>query len=309
MGFKQMGQLNHRVRPWINKQKREPSFYTVHTDYLKGNGRVQQWGGWGRKIRTLRPAWVKWRKLVSTGKGHKQQPAKQTQASPTPQNTLRSWAWWCTPLIPALGRQRQEDFWVRGQPGLQSEFQDSQGYTENLCLGKTKNKPTKQKPKYFTSKSSWPWSNNSFLSMTLKAPMIPDPCPIKKWQDWSLKEKTQQRETPAHLSCKPEASPYRPTTLRSHKWWYTCVCRNSYHKLGDWDRRIAQKHASQQAWSPQHSSRWRDILRQHTNKYIVIIFYFYYLYMLHPDHSSLPLLLPVPPQPLFSPRSTLPQFL
>ena len=31
-------------------------------------------------------------------------------------------------LIPALGRQRQADFWVRGQPGLQSEYQDSQGY-------------------------------------------------------------------------------------------------------------------------------------------------------------------------------------
>jgi hypothetical protein len=26
--------------------------------------------------------------------------------------------------------QRQADFWVPGQPGLQSEFQDSQGYTE-----------------------------------------------------------------------------------------------------------------------------------------------------------------------------------
>ena len=43
------------------------------------------------------------------------------------------------PLIPALGRQRQVDFWVRGQPGLQSEFQDSQGYTEKPCLEKTKN--------------------------------------------------------------------------------------------------------------------------------------------------------------------------
>jgi hypothetical protein len=40
--------------------------------------------------------------------------------------------WWHTPLIPALGRQA--DFWVRGQPGLQSEFQDSQGYTEKPCL-------------------------------------------------------------------------------------------------------------------------------------------------------------------------------
>jgi hypothetical protein len=27
-------------------------------------------------------------------------------------------AWWCTPLIPALWRQRQADFWVQGQPGL-----------------------------------------------------------------------------------------------------------------------------------------------------------------------------------------------
>jgi hypothetical protein len=47
-----------------------------------------------------------------------------------------SWAWWCTPLIPALGRQRQADFWVRAQPGLQSEFQDSQGYTEKHYLEK-----------------------------------------------------------------------------------------------------------------------------------------------------------------------------
>ena len=42
------------------------------------------------------------------------------------------------PLIPALGRQA--DFWVRGQPGLQREFQDSQGYTEKPCLEKTKKK-------------------------------------------------------------------------------------------------------------------------------------------------------------------------
>jgi hypothetical protein len=46
--------------------------------------------------------------------------------------------WWRTPLIPALGRQRQVDFWVRGQPGLQSGFQDSQGYTEKPCLKKQK---------------------------------------------------------------------------------------------------------------------------------------------------------------------------
>ena len=44
--------------------------------------------------------------------------------------------WWCMPVIPALGRQRQVDFWVRGQPGLHSEFQERQGYTEKPCLKK-----------------------------------------------------------------------------------------------------------------------------------------------------------------------------
>ena len=47
-------------------------------------------------------------------------------------------AWWGTPLTPALGRQRQADFWDRGQPGRQSEFQDSQGNTEKPCLKKKK---------------------------------------------------------------------------------------------------------------------------------------------------------------------------
>jgi hypothetical protein len=55
-----------------------------------------------------------------------------------------SQTWWCTPLIPALGRQRQVDFWVLGQPGLQSEFQDSQGYTGKPCLEKPKTKPKQQ---------------------------------------------------------------------------------------------------------------------------------------------------------------------
>jgi hypothetical protein len=57
--------------------------------------------------------------------------------------------WWRTPLIPALGRQRQVNFWVRGQPGLQSEFQDSQGYTEKPCLEKPKKKKKKKEWYYF----------------------------------------------------------------------------------------------------------------------------------------------------------------
>ena len=55
------------------------------------------------------------------------------------------------PLIPALRSQRQADFLVQGQPGLQSEFQDSHRYTGKPCLEKqqqqqqniNKNKQTK----------------------------------------------------------------------------------------------------------------------------------------------------------------------
>ena len=45
--------------------------------------------------------------------------------------------------------QRQADFW--GQPGLQIEFQDSQGYTEKPCLEKKpnpKNQTNKQTKKF-----------------------------------------------------------------------------------------------------------------------------------------------------------------
>jgi hypothetical protein len=60
----------------------------------------------------------------------------------------RAGQWWCTPLIPAFGRQRQTDLCVRGQPGLQSEFQDSQDYTGKLCIEKIK-KPDQKKKKRF----------------------------------------------------------------------------------------------------------------------------------------------------------------
>ena len=50
------------------------------------------------------------------------------------------------------GRQRQTDFWVQGQPGLQSEFQDSQGYTEKPCLAKTKSKNKQTKKQTTTTK-------------------------------------------------------------------------------------------------------------------------------------------------------------
>ena len=43
------------------------------------------------------------------------------------------------PLIPALQEaEAGGSLSVRGQPGVQSEFQDSQGYTEKTCPGKKK---------------------------------------------------------------------------------------------------------------------------------------------------------------------------
>ena len=39
------------------------------------------------------------------------------------------------------------DFWVQDQPGLHSEFQDNQGYTEKPCLKKKKKKKRKKEKK------------------------------------------------------------------------------------------------------------------------------------------------------------------
>jgi hypothetical protein len=73
--------------------------------------------------------------------------------------------WWLTPLIPALGRQRQVDFWVWGQPGLQSEFQDSQGYTEKPCR-KKQNKTNKQ-TLLFIFREFFVVVNDGFISESL----------------------------------------------------------------------------------------------------------------------------------------------
>ena len=43
--------------------------------------------------------------------------------------------------------KRQADFWVQGQPGLQSDFHNSQGYTGRSCPKKTKQNKTKTKTK------------------------------------------------------------------------------------------------------------------------------------------------------------------
>jgi hypothetical protein len=78
-----------------------------------------------------------------------------------------SQVWWCTSLILALRRQRQADFWVRGQPGLQSEFQDSQGYTEKPCFEKPKPNQNQTKPNQTQNK--WLWATMWLLGFELSS--------------------------------------------------------------------------------------------------------------------------------------------
>ena len=62
---------------------------------------------------------------------------------------------WPMPLIPVLGRQRQEEFWVGDQLGLQSKFQDSQGYIEKPYL--ENKQASKQTNKQKLKKNNWSW--------------------------------------------------------------------------------------------------------------------------------------------------------
>lgn len=64
--------------------------------------------------------------------------------------------WFALALISAPRRQKQAEL-VRGQPGLPSEFQDSQFYTETLSW---ENKQTnKQRPKIKTKAKTKPAEN------------------------------------------------------------------------------------------------------------------------------------------------------
>jgi hypothetical protein len=49
---------------------------------------------------------------------------------------------WFMPLVPEIRRERHDDLPVQGQPGLQSKFQDNQGYRRKPC---PENKQTKKK--------------------------------------------------------------------------------------------------------------------------------------------------------------------
>ena len=79
--------------------------------------------------------------------------------------------WWHTPLIPELGRQRQVDFLIQDQAGLQSDLQDSQGYPEKLSVKKLQQQKTKQN-KTKQNKKTLPilQSNRNFISIGFPLP-------------------------------------------------------------------------------------------------------------------------------------------
>jgi hypothetical protein len=56
------------------------------------------------------------------------------------------------------------DFLVRGQPGLQNEFQDSQGYTEKPCLEKQINKQKRPLVAHVFNPRTWEAEAGRFLS-------------------------------------------------------------------------------------------------------------------------------------------------
>ena len=69
------------------------------------------------------------------------------------------------------------DYWVRGQPGLQSEFQDSQGYTEKPLskninnqnqTNQTKDKPKPTKPNQKNNQ----WTNRKKKNQNIESSLI-----------------------------------------------------------------------------------------------------------------------------------------
>ena len=80
---------------------------------------------------------------------------------------------WCTPLIPALGRQRQANLWVRGQPGLRVSSRRVRATGRNLVSKKPKPKTTTTNNNNKLSIWHWFWSLDvlwvdfSYLSTSL----------------------------------------------------------------------------------------------------------------------------------------------
>jgi hypothetical protein len=116
------------------------------------------------------------------------------------------------------------DFWVRGQPGLQSEFQDSQGYTEKPCLEKPKtNQPNKQTN--VGNSTGWVW-RFSLLTQNWEVK-------TRRWgslrpfrarsqslsQKKKKKKKKKRKKKEANQTNRQTIQLNRLSTLQELKWW------------------------------------------------------------------------------------------
>ena len=61
---------------------------------------------------------------------------------------------------------------VQGQPGLQSQFQDSQGYTEKSCLKNNNNNKQNKQKEYFIRNMNISKDNDIFNSLLIKFNLI-----------------------------------------------------------------------------------------------------------------------------------------
>jgi hypothetical protein len=85
------------MREWCNK-------FITPVNREQKLGSLQMWGQSGVHL-SFKPARTAWETVLAN----------------IIKITKVAGQWWRTPLVPALRRQRQADFWVRGQPGLHRE--------------------------------------------------------------------------------------------------------------------------------------------------------------------------------------------
>jgi hypothetical protein len=143
--------------------------------------------------------------------------------SPQVKNPLKGQGVVAQPLIPALGRLRQADFWVRDQPGLQSEWQDSQGYTEKPCL-KKQSKQTKNSFKGLLTAYPYRHIGHHLSACVCPGKQFPQHCPssrntfISLWcvesiplpEEKGKQNKTSKQKTYSELSVRSQHhSPHR----------------------------------------------------------------------------------------------------
>jgi hypothetical protein len=96
--------------------------------------------------------------------------------------TICSWVWWRTPLIPALGRQRQADFWVWGQPVYKVSSRTARAIQRNPVSKNKQTNKTKQQQKLLVLASmSQQFLNGKEQRLATYIPKFIIPCQMGCW--------------------------------------------------------------------------------------------------------------------------------